>query len=113
MQVQQSTIGAFGGCACIPVCYWSLCWYSRILKEHSKGLVGRAEYHRSAREVVLVQHSTIRALRRLCWYSRVLKEHSRGCVGTEDYSGSAGEALLVQKSTTGALVRLCWYSRVL
>ena len=62
VRVYQSDTGAL----------WSLCWYSRILKKYSKGLVDRAEYYRSAREAVLVQHSTITALRRLCWYCRVL-----------------------------------------
>ena len=75
MLVQQSTIGALGAVRVYQSdigALWSLCWYSRILKKYSKGLVGRAEYYMSAREAVLVQHSTITALRRLCWYCRVL-----------------------------------------
>ena len=50
MLVQQGTIGALGVGGAVRVyqsaigALWSLCWYSRILKEHSKGLVGGAEY---------------------------------------------------------------------
>ena len=88
--VQQKPIGTLG----------SLRWYSRVLKQRSRGttesLVVRAEYCRSSQEAVPVQHrSIIRALRRLCWYRAVIQEHLGGCVGTaEDW-------------------RFCWYSRVL
>ena len=75
-------------------------------------------------EAVLVQKSTIGALRRLCRYSRVLKEHScwksrilkehwGGCVGTAEYYRSPWEAVLIQQNNIGALGRLCKYSRVL
>ena len=60
--VQKSIIGALG----------RLCWYRRVLKEHSGGCVGIEEYYRSTREAVLVQQSNIGALGRLRWYSRVL-----------------------------------------
>ena len=70
--VQQSTTGALG----------KLCWYTRIIKKHSVGCVillehpvgcfGRAQYYRNTREAVLVQQSTIGALRSLGWYSRIL-----------------------------------------
>ena len=51
---------------------------------------------------MLVQKSTIRALRKLCCYKRVLQGHWRGCVGTAEYY-----------STIGALGMLCRYRRVL
>ena len=86
MRVQQSTIGALG----------RLCWYSRVLQEHTRGSLGTEEYYRSYREVVLV-----------------LKEHLRGCAVKTEYHRSTGEAVLVQKSTIGALERLCWVKRVL
>ena len=59
--VQKSTIGALG----------RLCWYSRVLYEHSGDCVGTAKYYRSTGEAWLVQKST-KALGRLCRYSRVL-----------------------------------------
>ena len=69
--VQHSTIGALGGAVRVYQSaigtLWNLSWYCRILKEHSQGILSRTEYYRSAREAVLVQHSTMRALRRLCW----------------------------------------------
>ena len=43
-----------------------LCWYSKILQEHSGSCIGRDEYYRSTREAVLVQKSIIGALGRLC-----------------------------------------------
>ena len=48
MLVQESIIGASGGCA------------------------DTNEYYRSNREAVLVQNSSIAALVKLCWYSRLL-----------------------------------------
>ena len=60
--VQQSTTGALG----------RICWYSRLLQEHTGGSAGTDGYYRSTGEVVLVQKSTVGALGRLCWYSRVL-----------------------------------------
>ena len=60
--MQKSIIGALG----------RLCWYSRVLQEHSGGCVGKEEYYRSPREAVFVQKSNIGALGRLCWYRRLL-----------------------------------------
>ena len=76
--VQKSTLGELG----------RLCWYNRALQEHWGGCAGTAEYYRNTRDAwgggvvpvqlrstgdtLLVQKSTIGALRRLCWYSRVL-----------------------------------------
>ena len=60
--VHQIATGAIG----------KLCWYSRILREHSGSCIGTEEYYRSSREAVLVQKSNIGALGWLCWYSRVL-----------------------------------------
>ena len=62
---------------------WRLCWYSGILKEHSRGVLeqstigaigrhGTAENNKSTQEVVLVQQSTKGALGMLCWWNRVL-----------------------------------------
>ena len=62
---------------------------------------------------MLVQHSTIKALRWLSWYSGVLKEIWGCCAGSEEYHGSSAEAVLVQQSTIGLLGRLCGYTRVL
>ena len=76
---QQSMIGAIK----------RLCWYSRVLYDHSGGCAVTAEYYMRTRLrcagteecyrsslIGLVQKSTIGALRRLYWYSRVLYEHS-------------------------------------
>ena len=60
--VHQIATGAIG----------KLCWYSRILQEHSGSCIGTEEHNRSTREAVLVQKSIIGALGRLCWYSRVI-----------------------------------------
>ena len=60
--VQQNNIGALG----------RLCWYSRVLVEHTVCCVGRAQCYRSTREAVLVRQSTIGALGSLSWYSRIL-----------------------------------------
>ena len=56
--VRTSTIGALG----------RLCWYRRVLYEHSGGCVDTVE-HSGA---VLVQQRPIGALGSLCLYSRVL-----------------------------------------
>ena len=103
MLVQQSTIGLLG----------RLCGYTRVLKEHSGGCAGTAEYHRNTRGLLeqsnigalgrLVQQSTIRALRRLCWYSRVLNEHSEYCTGRAEYYSNTLGAVLVQQRILGAL----------
>ena len=110
MLVQQSTIGVLG----------RLCWYRKVLTEHSGGCAGTAEYYRSTREAVLVLHrnivallehlgecsglvqqSTIEALGRLCWYNRVQLEHLEGCFGLVEYYRRTRAALLVQTSITG------------
>ena len=66
--VQQSTIGALG----------RLCWYPRLLQEHSEGCAG----------------------------TNVLHEHWGGWAGIEKYYRSTREAVLVQQSIIGALGRL-------
>ena len=80
---------------------------------------------RALGEDVLVQQSTIGALRRFCWNIKVLYERSGGCAGTAMYyrstvavlvqQGTIGAirgAVMVQQSTIGALGMLCWYRRV-
>ena len=81
--MQKGTIGKWEGCASIAEYYKStgaalmvhqiatgaigkLCWYSRILQEHSGSCIRTEEYYRSNREAVLVQNCIIGALRRLC-----------------------------------------------
>ena len=79
-----------------------LCWYSRILQEHSGSCIGTEEYYRSTREAMLVQQSNIGAL--------------VGCVGTAQPSHiirTLAEDVLVQQSTTGALWKLYWNRRIL
>ena len=115
-----------------------LCWYRKVLQEHSGGCAGTAEYYRSTRQAVLVQESTIEALERLCRYRRILKEHLGGSIGTAEYYRSNRQTVLVQQRTIGTLGgcvgtaeyyrarevvlvqqntlghgRLCWYSRIL
>ena len=63
MLVQKSIIGALG----------RLRWYSRVIKEHSGGCAGTAEYYRRTGMAVLVQQSTTEA-GKLCWYSRIQLE---------------------------------------
>ena len=53
-----------------------LCWYSRVLKEHSGGSAGTAQYNRSTWESVLV--------------------HSGGDADTAEYYRISGKAVLVQ-----------------
>ena len=72
----KGTIGKWEGCACIAEYYRStgeavmvhqiatgaigkLCWYSRILQEHSGSCIGTEDYNRSTREAVLEHKSTI------------------------------------------------------
>ena len=62
MLVQKSIIGALG----------KLCWYSRVLYDHSVRCAGTAENYRSTREAVLVQKNNIGALVMLYRYRRVL-----------------------------------------
>ena len=74
--VQQSTIGAIE----------KLCWYSRVLYDHTGGCAATAEYYRRTR------------LR---------------CAGIEEYYRSSLEAVLIPRSTFVAMESLGWYSRVL
>ena len=48
-----------------------LCWYRKVLYEHSGGCAGAEDYYMSTREAVLVQKSILGELGRLCWYGRV------------------------------------------
>ena len=60
--VQYSTIGVLG----------KLCWYRKVLMEHSGGCAGTAEYYRSTGEAVPVQKSTIGTLGIHYWHSGTL-----------------------------------------
>ena len=77
---------------------WRLCWYNRVLLEHSGGCAGTEECNTRTWENVLVQWYTIRALERLCCYISFYRKTG---------------AVLAQKSNIGALERLCWQSRAL
>ena len=74
MLVQQNTTEALG----------RLCWYRRVLQEHSGGCVGTAEYYKSTDEAVLVWQTTIEAL-------------GGCCVGTAKYYRNTREAVLYSR----------------
>ena len=74
--VQQNTVESLG----------RLCWYSRILQEHSGGSAGTDEYYRCTWEAALVQQSNIGALGRLCWYNRVLQKPLGSCANIAEYN---------------------------
>ena len=57
MLVKQRPIGALD----------SLCWYSRVLKQRSRGGGGTPECYRSTLEAGLVEHNTIGTIERLCF----------------------------------------------
>ena len=54
---QQRPVGALG----------SLCWYSRVLKQRSRGCGGTPECYRSTLEAGLVEHNPIGTIERLCY----------------------------------------------